>query len=273
MFVALAVGFAILLYALSVVLQSYLYEQAASRMTLRAIASGLIAAGFLTFWVNVNCKADVKDKYGTLFEFNTTATKNFDEFTAVRRHVHKGPDGKVLESRRPFVKLGSGYFENKDPTKPLKLTTADYTVVAIEIPDGEAKARFEAELFVADETKPGEVKPVAVADAPPDAKFSRETVRYFREANGRRYIEFSQLGTPGSIQSPSRAAFFGALALNLLHFVVWLAIFWLVLRFAFGSALGLAAGFGLTIMLFVMPILFERGSAPPTPQAQVAPAP
>src|SRR5207244_11702309 len=113
---------------------------------------------------------------------------------------------------------------------------------------GEAKGRFEAELFVPDEAKPGELRPWRAGDAAPPT-FSREMVRTLREANGRRYIEFSQLGTPGSMQSPSRGAWVGVVLLNLAHFAVWFLVVWPILRFDCGVALGLAAGFCAATML------------------------
>ena len=142
---------------------------------------------------------------------------------------------------------------------------------AIEVPDGEAKIRFEAELFVPKENEPGEIRPWKPGDTA-NATFSRETIRTFREANGRRYIEFSQLGTPGSIQIPSRGAWLGALLFNALHFIIWFLVFWPILRFTSGTALGLATAMTLLVMLFGMPFLFER-NAPPPPAVIAEPVP
>ncbi|CAN5576979.1 hypothetical protein BH11PLA2_BH11PLA2_26330 [soil metagenome] len=269
-FAVLALGAAIALFAITAIVQSYLYEQAAARLPLRALAGGIIAGLFLTYWVHLNTRADFKDKFGTLFEFNSTAMKPLDEFNVIRRYMTKDAEGKYREVTRPMSKIGSNYVEGKDPTKPFKLATADYITVALEVPDGDTKARFDAELFVPDESKPGEVRLVKPGETPADPKYSRETVRFFREVNGRRYIEFNQLGTPGSIQAPSRGAFIGALLLNFGHFVVWILIFWLVLRFSFGAAIGLGVGFGALTMLFVMPILFDRNRPGAAPAAVVA---
>src|SRR5438477_8775947 len=181
-FIALAFTFAVLLYAVSFLLQGYFYSQPASGLPWRALLGGAAAAGFLTCWVYANTRADSKDKYGTLFEFNSTASKPFDEFVAIRRH--SGKDAR--ESTAKYVKVNGAFIERNDPSRVFKLTTSDYLVVAIEVPDGEAKARFEAELFVPDEAKPGELRPWRAGDAAPPT-FSREVVRTFREANGRRY--------------------------------------------------------------------------------------
>jgi hypothetical protein len=267
-FAALTFTFAVVLYAVSYLLQGYFYSQPASWLPLRALAGGAVAAGFLTFWVYTNTRADSKDKYGTLFEFNSTASKPFDEFVAVRRYLTKDAEGKPREGRAKFVKVNGNFIEGTDTSKVFKLTTADYLVTAIEVPEGEAKVRFDAELFVPDEAKPGELRPWKPGDAA-QPTYSREMVRTFREANGRRYIEFSQLGTPGSMQSPSRGAWVGAVLLNVVHLVIWFVVFWPILRFGSGVALGLAAFFCAATMLLAMPILFDRNK-PPTPPPATA---
>ena len=148
-------------------------------------------------------------------------------------------------------------------------------MTAIEIPEGESKVRFEAELFVPDEAHPGELRPYKPGDTA-QPTYNRGVIRTFREANGRRYIEFSQLGTPGPIQSPSRGAWIGAVLLNLAQFVIWFIVFWPILRFTSGVVLGLAAGFGVAVMLFAMPILFDRNKTPlppPVPSPALTNAP
>jgi hypothetical protein len=256
-FIALTLTFAVLLYAVSLLLQGYLYNTPAEYLPLRALAGGLLAAGFLCFWIHTNTRADSKDKYGTLFEFNSTASKPIEEFTAVRRHVTKDAEGKPRESKAKYTKVNGNFIEGKDTSKPFKLTTADYLVTAIEIPEGDTPVRLEAELFVPDEAKPGEMRAYKPGDTA-EPKYSREAVRVFREVNGRRYIEFSQTGSLSSLQVPSRGAWLGALFFNFMHLAVWFIVFWPILRFGSGSALGLAAGMTIMVMLFAMPILFDR---------------
>jgi hypothetical protein len=267
MFAVLAISLAVLLYAVATVLHGYFYESPINHLPVRAIAGGMTAAAFLTAWVNINIKADSKDKYGTLLEFNNTATTPIQEFVAIRRYVRStDANGKIREAAsQPFTKLNTNYIEAKDPSRTFAMSTGDYLTVAIEVPEGEAKIRLEAELFVPDDARPGELKAVSVADAPVNATYGRETIRVFREPGGRRYVEFSQLGTPGSIQAPNRGAFFAAIAINLLHFAVWLIVFWPILRFSLGVSLGLSAGMGLLTMLFLMPLLFEKGRPKPIP--------
>jgi hypothetical protein len=260
-FLSLTAGFAILLYVLAMIVQSYLYDQPASWLAVRAIAGAAVAAGFLTLWVTINTRSASKDKYGTFFEFRSTISTPFDEFTATRRSTLKD----ATESPVKYKRVNNAFVEVRDTSKVFKLNASNYYVTAIEVPEGEGQARFEAELFVPVEGT-GELKPWKPGDAGQPV-FSREQVRVFREPHGKRYIEFSQLGTPGPIQSPSTASWFGAVALNALQFLVWFIVFWPILRFTSGVALGFAAGFGLTIMLFVMPILFEKNRLPTPPPA------
>lgn len=264
-FLILAAGFSVALFAFSLVLQNYLYSEPASLLPVRALAGGLLASAFLIYWVHVNTRAETKDRYGTLFEFNSTSTSPFEAFTATRRYATKNPDGTVRETKVKFARAGTVFIEGNDPLKPFKLTTSDYLVTAIEVPQGETVTRFEAELFVPKEGNPQELRPAMPEDANPT--YDRGQIRTFREANGSRYIEFSTLGTPGPIQSPSRGAWLGAILLNVLHFAIWLIVFWPILRFTSGTALGLAAGITLAVMFFLMPILFDRNKSLPAPPA------
>lgn len=267
LFLILALGFAVALFAFSLVVQNYLYSEPARLLPVRALAGGLLAAAFLVYWVSVNTRAETKDRYGTLFEFNSTATIPFEEFTAIRRYSGKDGEGKPIEKKAKFAKASGTYIEGNDPLKPFKLSSSEWMVTAIEVPSGEAKLHFDAELFVPVEGKPGELRPAKPEDANPT--YNRGAIRTFREAGGTRYIEFSELGTPGPIQSPSKGAWLGAILLNVAHFVVWFVVFWPILRFTSSVALGLALGMTAGVMFFAMPILFERAKPAP-PVALVA---
>ncbi len=265
-FLALAAAIAGLLYAVSLVLQSYFYESPADRLPLRALAGGILAAAFLCLWVNINTKASSKDKYGTLFEFNATPTREFQEFTATRWHIAKDAEGKHRESKAKFVKVQKAYVENGDTGKPFRLTNSDWLVTSIEIPDGDQTIVLNAELFVPKEGQTGELRPWQPGDEGSPV-YSRDLIRVFREADGRRSVEFTQLGSPGALQMPSRGGFIGAILINIAQFVVWFVIFWPVLRFTSGPALGLALAATVVVMLFVMPLLFNRYKAPAPPPA------
>jgi hypothetical protein len=257
-FVLLALALGVVFFGASLFLQGYLYNEPADRLPIRAAAAGVLVAAFLTAWVAVNARPGAADRYGTLFEFNPTASQPFDELDAVRRAGPIDAEGHPKETAVAYKKLGPRFVEAKNTSRPFVLTTADYMVVAVDVKekDGETKTRYEAEL-----------------DA--NGKYPSGAVRVFREVGGPRYIEFSQLGMPSPVYVPSRGALLGAVALNALHFAAWLAAFWLVMRFSLGHAVGLAAGFGLAAMLILMPLLFDRNrtEAHPVPQRTQPAAP
>jgi hypothetical protein len=82
----------------------------------------------------------------------------------------------------------------------------------------------------------------------------------FVEAGGKRFVEAD---TPGLVFAPSTSALVAALAFNVGGFVVWLVAFWPCLRFTLGHSAGGAFGFGLLMLLFVVPLLFEKNQPPP----------
>lgn len=234
-----------LLWATAAVLQPYLYSEVAERMPLRAAIGGVAIGAFLTFWTYANTRAEYLDKYGTLFEFTSTGTREISEFEAVRRLNRKGADGQWAEETVAFKRLPgrSGEFaEGGDPARKFLTNTASYMTIALLVPEGEGKARFEAEL-----DRGG-------------TAYRSSTEKVFRERGGRRYIETV---APGVVHAPSRWAMIAAILLNVLHFALWFAVFWPVMRFGSEAALGGAAVFGLVTMLMVMPLLFVANRTPP----------
>jgi hypothetical protein len=247
-FVGVSVAIGVLLLAASIILQPYLYSEAADRLPLRAAVGGLILGAFLTFWAYVNTRADHPDKYGTLFEFSPTGTKDVTEFEAVRRVNQKGPDGQWKEQTVAFKRVngrnGAEFVETGDPTQKYQLNTASYMTIAVVVPEaGGAKTRFDAEL-----------------DSRGQA-YKSGAEKVYREKGSKRYVE---LGLPSTIYSPSTTAALLALLLNFLHFALWFAVLWPVMRYGSGAALGGAAALGLVTMLAVMPLLFNSNRPPAT---------
>jgi hypothetical protein len=239
-FAAVTFALVIVLWGLGMFLQGFLYNAPAGRLPLRAAAGGLILGGFFAFWVYVNTRADTKDKYGIIFMSSAESRKEFSEFEAVREYKSAGDKqgipGKAVKFKRPGK---SGPFTDPDG-KPFLLTTSDYMTTEMDVKEGDQTARFTAELDDKGKYKPG---------------------HRFVDRN-RRYIEFGQTNTPSDIVAVSRGAVFGAVALNLLGFVMWFVVFWPVMRFTVGHSIGLAAVFGGATLL-MMPLLFEKNQVPP----------
>ena len=54
------------------------------------------------------------------------------------------------------------------------------------------------------------------------------------------------------------AGIYANIFLNLLHLIVWFAALWLILRFQWGHAFGLALALWLVVTFAIMPMLFKR---------------
>lgn len=246
-FAGLVVGFFAFFWGTTLFLQSALYNSPANKLPVRAAIAAFLVGGFLTFWTFVNTRAESKDRYGTFFEFNPTSSHEFSEFTAIRRDANK------KETSVPHKKVSGKFMEVQDPTKPFRMSSADFLVSSIDVKEGEKSTKFEAEF---------------------DARgnYAGGSNRVFREKDGRRYIEFGQSNVPTPIYAPSRGALFAALGLNLLLYVILFVALWPVLRYTLGHAIGGALPVGLFIMLLLMPLVFDKNKLPDAFKAQIAEA-
>ncbi len=256
-----------LFWALAVVLQTYLYNQPADQLPLRALCGGLAVGCFLTAWAYLNTRmVSHTDQYGVVFGFDrmmvATSSKEVDEFEAVRRLRVKDEKGQPKEVTVPFKwqpgATGGGHFAEAATGKDFRTNTSDYMTVALLVPEGNGnKARFDAVMK--------------------DGTYAREGdyVR-FTEEGGPRFIDADPAAGPRLMQVPSTGGLAAAVGVNVLHYVVWFLVFWLALRFTFGHALGLTAVFATASMLVLMPLLFKLNEPKPVPliqQQQPATAP
>ena len=237
----------VLLWAVGLTAQSYLYEQVADRLPMRATIGAIFLGCFYTFWIYANTRADSKDKYGVLQEFSPTARSVSDEFTAVRHYPRmKGPDGKPLEELVAFKKTGVGRIVTFVDAKNEKFRTnsSDYITVSLDVKDATGKvARFDAKMDA-----------LGNYDLP-----SGRTPR-FVEAGGKRFVEADN---PSLVFAPSTSALIGALVLNFANFAIWVVAFWPCMRFTLGHSIVGAIGFGSLMMLFLVPLLFEKNQRLP----------
>jgi hypothetical protein len=113
---------------------------------------------------------------------------------------------------------------------------------------------------------------------PSDPKKDRHVERYVEEG-GRRYLDGETFGRNGLVMTPRGGGSFVRVTINVLHFVLWFDVLWLLLRFQWPHALGLAAALWL-VMTFVAPYLFRefanvkaaRATAAQTVNRMVGPA-
>jgi len=249
-FLVVAVVLSMLLFAVGLFLQGYLYQQPAEKLPLRALAAGTILSIFLCFWAMVNTRAEGENKYGTFFEFNPTTAKSFTEFEAVRRYPRNPESDKEKSVPHKRGTIGTAIeFVEVDSGKPFRLNDSSYLTIGLIVPEvaGGKKIRFNTEIK--------------------DGTTYATQERRFTEEGGSRYIDY---GTLGTMYSPSRAALFGALFLNMLLFVVWFAVYWPLMQFEFGHAVGLALVSGLITMLALMPVLFRVNKPKPEAPAPAA---
>jgi hypothetical protein len=247
----------------SLLAQGYFYNEPADRMPLRALAAALAVGSFLAAWVLIDRRAP--GKYDTFFEFAPYSTVEYAEFDAVRWTVDPAAAGKgkvafrtddagapaetVVRFKRPPGNKTAPFRENgTGPAFRLNDSQGMTAAIVVTGPD-DAPVRFKA----ATKADPRTGAVLYAAD------------RRFTEEKGSRYVMGDQ---PGQMFVPSTAAVAGALALNLLHFVVWFLALWLLLRFEWGHAAGAAVALGLVAMLAVMPLLFKPNRIP-----KVAPVP
>ena len=76
-FAGLVVGFFAFFWGTTLFLQSSLYNAPTTKLPIRAAIAAFLVGGFVTFWTFVNTRAESKDRYGTLFEFNPTSSHEF----------------------------------------------------------------------------------------------------------------------------------------------------------------------------------------------------
>jgi hypothetical protein len=248
-----------LLWIVTVVGQAYFYEQAVSRLPIRAAGASLLVSTFLIFWVFLDRRSP--GKYDTFFEFAPYSTTNFHEFDAVRWEATQAAQGKVelkkdaagksAEAVTHYKRSGgkASRFVDEKTGKEFVLSDGGMMTAAMVLkPEGAPEpVRFDA-VFREDKRTGAKTYPSKGNDD-----------RRFAEPAGSRYVMLDQ---PGVLYIPSTGAVILALLMNLMLFVVWFGAFWPILRFGAGFAFLLTLAFGLLTMFAVMPVLFKPGRAP-----------
>jgi hypothetical protein len=235
-FAVIFVGASLIIWAGTLFFQGYIYSEPADYLYLRGAAAGLALTLFFAFWCYLDYSSVLRDPlhkqggYNSLFEFTTAnETIEFPQFWAVK-------NGKeILYKARKNAK---GHTEYANAGKPWSRSDADGVVDAIIVEDSDGrKNRFDAELT-------------------PDHKFKAaagQPVRYVEEG-GNRVMTDDYIGR---ITVTHRGRDLANLFLNFLHLMVWFACLWLIMRFQWSHALGLAFVAWMVMTLTVMPMLFR----------------
>jgi hypothetical protein len=236
---AVAVGLVALFWTGTLLAQGYFYDSPTDGMAWRAPAAAGVLALFLAIWSFIDYR--LPRTTDTIFTFSTEHVESVDRFVSVRKS-ELGEEQEIPFTRRP---LGS----NRDEFIDEK---------------GERWARSRSGMMVAiivEEKKGDEVKRTRFNAEMKDGKFApqrtrgvEQTLRYIEE-RGSRFMYESQ---PGKIFSYHKSQFLGNVVLNLIHFVLWFLVLWLLMRFAWPHALGFAFICWLAFTLVLVPFILSK---------------
>jgi hypothetical protein len=231
--VLITVGLVAVLWAGTLVLQGVLYTEPAPQLYWRAPAAAGIMGIFLSIW----CVLDYNNpgEYDTLFNFSAAQDTHFSQFWA-RKLYPNGKFGPEIHFARP-AGARTGEFRNEQAA-PFRRSDTEGIMGRVIIPlgDGE-KVEFEPDLT---SQKTFRIEP-------------GQDLQY-HEVDGSRVISEGQL-LQGTYTASSAGLFWANVLLNLLHFGLWFGCLWLLLRFQWPHALGLAAAVWLTMTLTIVPML------------------
>jgi hypothetical protein len=205
--------------------QSYIYSEPAGNMYWRAPAAGAAVTVFLAVWMFLDYRAP--ERYRELHGFSVTETR--DPFKKLR-------DGKnrEYERRRDATGRPVYLFEGR-PGKQNELPGRLEKVIAIE---GSKEYLFEP-----------------VRDAKGNFQLDRaESVRYRNKETGWEMTDAHM----GQVYIFHTGWLIGNLLLNCLHLAIWFACLWLLLRYQWAHALGLAIACWAVMTLLVLPMVLTR---------------
>jgi hypothetical protein len=211
-----------LLAAWTLWFQGYIYSEPVSEIYWRAPAAGTALTVFLIFWVFLDYRAP--GRYRGLNEFSWVEEEVYPELRIPTR------DRKEEVYKRSRNAQGRYEYRRGDrvlPTRPDR-------VVAVQ---GDEKYTFEPDR-----------------DAKGHFKTDSNQALLYRDDRGRVMNE----NNLGRVQIWHTSWLIMNLLLNFLHLVVWFVVLWLLLRFQWSHALGLAVVFWAVTTLFVLPPVLTR---------------
>jgi hypothetical protein len=258
-----AAGFA-MFWGLTLFLQRYLYNEPADKLPLRAAVGGLLLGCFVGFWVYVNTRASGENKYGVIHEFSPNdVSAPVTKFVAQRKKLdtnQKVVGDEAVTFERQLTDKGQRYLPTSPKPagepKPFAVTASGHYTHALVVEQDGQQVRYEAVM---------------------NDKLQYQGAKYtFVDKAGGRTIEISRgleadPAEPVQVVAASGGAVFLAIGLNVLHLVVWFAVFWPVLRFNVGHAIGLAVVCFAMSTVILMPLLFQTNALPKGPPAMTQP--
>ncbi len=230
----------IVLWAGTLGLQGYIYSEPVTELHWRAPAAGGILAGFLGLWCLVDYRAidpETNDiPYDTVFRFSPVEVRDYEQFISVK-------NGTETVYKRRTAAVGVEYLDPQG--RPWQRGDTEGVVEAIIVEDKDARITFQPKLK--EIPNPNGGPPLKVFP-----KGSEQFPGYF-QVGGRRKMLY-----PGQVQQFRWGLFLANLFLNFVHLGLWFVCLWLLLRFQWAHALGLAVVFWLVTTLVVMPLLLTK---------------
>jgi len=233
----------LLLAAWTLFFQGYIYSEPVEAIYWRAPAAGAALALSLSLWIaldysSIENPSDKEGRYRTLFDYSPTETITYEKLTI--RNQDRNKVSYVWRSNRYVSEEGGRTL----PSRPLEIVARDKEGQEhIFKPQTDEKGNFKVE--------------------------KNQPLRYYEEGNPKRYMEEGFLGQI-TIDHPSWRMV--TWLLNFSFLLVWFLCLWLLLRFQWSHALGLAFVAWL-ISLFVLPMLLTQAEKvrkerlpPPTTQ-------
>jgi hypothetical protein len=223
---------AVIMAAGVLLIQGYLYNEIPGDLYWRAPAAAAVVSAYLFFWCFLNYRSAERHPadlpYDTPLQFSQSDQRS-DAPVRELWAVMKTDDSKVpYHVRRGITTpIETHVLDNAGKPFPKGMKTVKAIIIKEEGPDGPREV-----TFLADTT----------------------TKRYVEE-DGIRYMTDDQLGW---IYTPRHGLTWAMLALNSFHLVVWFLALWLLLRFQWGHALGLALGLWIAMTLVFLPPLLDR---------------
>ena len=225
--------------------QAYIYESPSDGLVWRAPAAGAALAAFLALWCLLDYRTGsvqanvAKVPYDTWWDFTITKTyppQPVKKFWSVKND-QEGKEKVTEYVQRKTGGLGSGlqYVDPQNDNKPWSREGSGIVQAVILEEDGR-KVRFNAQLM-------------------PDGKFKDEPARYVEEGGTRTLTELDIKRGQMTETYSSRLVVY--VLLNALHLGLWFVCFWLLLRYQWTHALGLAVVFFVATSLLVFSLLMS----------------
>jgi hypothetical protein len=231
-----------LLWAGTLWVQGYIYNEPAGGLEWRAPAAGAAVAVFLAVWCLLNYNLGepgvTELPFDTWWSFSPTETspaRPWRKFWSVKN----GKEVEYIYQSR--VGLGGGqhqYVDAQTMKQPWSRESGGLVQAVIIEEDG-TKVRFDLQM-------------------PPGGKFKPDERARYVEEDGRHRVLTEDDVQAGQMTHFRNSLFLGYVLLNALLFAVWFAAIWLLLRFQWSHALGLAAVLWLATMLVIFPVLTNR---------------